>query len=71
MSKKPLAICVRGRTKEWSFMFRGDPKYLDVWRADGLLVGEVVDRIPTLVVDLGLARAWSWFQDAIAKDRTE
>lgn len=51
--KKKLAIDVRGKKHEWSFIFDGDPKYLDEWRADGLHIDEVVNIIPQWYVDLG------------------
>ena len=63
MTKKLLAIDVRGKRREWSFLFLGDPKYLDEWRADGLRVDEVVNVIPQKVVNLGLARVWCCLQD--------
>ena len=63
MSDRLLSITIRGRTKEWSFNFRGDPRYLHEWRADGLVVEEIFNRIPQIIVDLGLTKVWIWLQD--------
>lgn len=63
MSKKLFSIDVRGRHKEWSFLFWGDAKHLDEWRADGLRVNEVINVVPEVVVNLGLARLWCFLQD--------
>ena len=63
MSKKLLNVAVRGNSKEWSFNFYGDPKYLEDWRSDGLEVYEVENTIPVWVNELGLTRLWCIFQD--------
>lgn len=60
---KLLSIHVRGKRKSWSFVFSGDPKHIEEWRADGLQVFEVVNSIPEWAVDLGLTRAWCFMQD--------
>ena len=52
--KRKLAINVRGKRKEWSFIFEGDPKFLEEWRSDGLDIDEVVNMIPQWWVELGL-----------------
>lgn len=46
MAEKLLSIHVRGKQSLWSFEFRGDPKYIPEWRADGLDVYEVENIIP-------------------------
>ena len=63
MSKKLMSVAVRGNNKEWSFNFYGDPKYLDGWRTDGLIVDEIENVIPAWVVNAGLIRPWCFFQD--------
>ena len=63
MSKKLLIIAVRGNQKTWGFNFYGDPKYLKAWRMDGLEIGEVQNVIPVWIVNIGLTRAWCFFQD--------
>ena len=61
--KKLMSVEVRGADKTWSFLFYDDPKYLDEWRDDGLEVNEIMNVIPMWVVDLGLTRIWTFFQD--------
>lgn len=63
MTKKLLSLEVRGNEKNWSFSFYGDPKHLDDWREDGLVVNEIVNTIPEWVVDAGLLKPWVFFQD--------
>lgn len=65
MSKKLLTIKVRGKEREWSFTFNGDPKYIDAWRADGLQVSELVNTIPLWVANLGPRAIQLW---CIAQD---
>lgn len=60
---KLLSLEVRGIEKNWSFNFYGDPKHLDAWREDGLVVNEIVNTIPEWVVDAGLLKPWIFFQD--------
>ena len=61
--KKLLSLEVKGKTKEWSFNFYGDPKYLDEWREDGLEINEVINSVPELINDIGLTRLWIFLQD--------
>lgn len=61
--KKLLSIEVKGKTKEWSFSFYGNPKYLDEWRKDGLEINEVINSVPELINDIGLTRLWIFLQD--------
>lgn len=63
MTKKLLSISIKGKTKNWSFNFYGDSKYLDEWREDGLEIDEVVNTIPEWIVMLGLTKGWIFFQD--------
>ena len=63
MSQKLMSITVLGSRKTWSFNFYGDPKYLKEWRDDGLEIGEVQNVIPVWIVNIGLTRAWCFFQD--------
>lgn len=60
---KVYSISVRGKDKEWSFHFYGDPQHLPEWREDGLEIHEVVNMVPVWVVRLGCVRAWCFFQD--------
>jgi hypothetical protein len=57
------AIIVKGRHKIWSFPVQIDPKYLDDYRGDGLIIDEVVNVIPERVQRWGLTRVWCWLQD--------
>ncbi len=63
--KKLMEIEVHGKTCKWGFIFEGDPKYLDDWRADGLVVDEVVNIIPEWVADIGMVRPWCFVQDLL------
>lgn len=60
---KQFVIHVRGKQHNWSFVFLGDPKHIDDWRADGLKVFEVVNSIPEWAVNLGLTHIWCRMQD--------
>ena len=61
--KKLMSVEVTGASKTWSFLFYGDPKYLEEWRNDGLEVDEIINTIPEWVMDLGLTRPWIFLQD--------
>lgn len=63
MGKKLLSIEVKGKEKEWSFKFYGDPKYLEMWREDGLVINEIINTIPLWIDNIGLRRPWIFFQD--------
>lgn len=60
---EPMSIEVRGKRKRWVFHFKGDPRHLADWRADGLQVSPVANVIPEWIVDLGLLHPWCWLQD--------
>ena len=60
---KKMSIEVRGKSKEWSFEFYGDPSYLKEWREDDLEINEIINTIPEWVVGFGLIRPWIFFQD--------
>lgn len=62
--KRTLSITVRGKHKTWCFNFKGDPKYLAEWEADGLEVYELLNTIPEWAVNMGLTRIWCRVQDA-------
>jgi hypothetical protein len=62
--KQTLSITVRGREKTWAFNFKGDPKYLEEWEADGLEVYEVLNTIPEWAQRMGLTHIWCRGQDA-------
>lgn len=36
--KRLLAVHIKGKQHTWSFPFRGDPKHIPEWEADGLEV---------------------------------
>jgi hypothetical protein len=65
VAKKLLSIDVRGTHKKWGFVFVGDPKHIDEWRADGLDVNEIENMIPEWVADAGLVRPWCFLQDLL------
>ena len=58
-----LSIEIRGDTKDWSFNFYGDPKYIEDWREDGLEINEIINTVPEWVVHLGMVKPWVFFQD--------
>lgn len=61
--KRQLSITVQGTRRKWCFDILADPAYLDEWRADGLVVEEVVNTIHVWAVDAGLAGPWCFLQD--------
>jgi len=62
--KETLSIEVRGKSgKTYGFCFKGDPAYIDEWRADGLDVVQICNTIPRWAAELGLARPWFAAQD--------
>lgn len=67
--KQNLCIEIKGKHKNWSFPFKGDPKYIPEWEADGLTVTELLNSIPEWAVDLGLLRPWVFVQDCWQKMR--
>ena len=65
MSKKLMSVTVRGDQHKWCFNFYCDPKYLNDWRSDGLEVYEIENTIPVWVNNLGMTKAWCFFQDIL------
>lgn len=62
--KRMLCIDIRGKRKNWTFVFEGDPKYIPEWEADGLHVEELINTVPEWWVDAGLSvRFYCFFQD--------
>jgi hypothetical protein len=61
--KQPISITVHGRAHTWAFTFKGDPKHIPDWQADGLEVAEVCNTIPLWVQQMGLVRPWCAAQD--------
>lgn len=55
---KRYAITVRGARKTWSFTIDAEPEHVADWRADGLIVDELIYSVPEWVVDLG--GTWLW-----------
>lgn len=62
MSRKLMAITVRGDAYEWSFLFYGDPAHMDDWLADGLDVALVANVIPAWLPSWAV-RPWCFVQD--------
>lgn len=62
MANQLLSIELRGKRKQWGFLFYADPKYIPEWRADGLDVCVVENLVPTWVPGW-LVRAWCFAQD--------
>jgi len=69
--KRRYALMIRGKRKEWSFPVWAEPEHVEEWRADGLIVDEVLNVIPQWAVDLGLARIWVWVQDLLWGNRED
>lgn len=60
------SVEVRGREHVWLFDAYATPENAQEWRDDGLIVNEIVNRIPKWYVDLGLpVRAWCFVQDVL------
>ncbi len=62
--KQRCVIDVKGKNKSWSFDTKVDTKYLDEWRADGLQIFVLHNRVPQWAVAMGLLRPWCFVQDA-------
>jgi hypothetical protein len=62
--KQQLHISVRGKTGQWAFVFKGDPAFIPIWRADGLEVYEIAYSVPEWIASVGLAPVWCWAQKA-------
>ncbi len=63
--KRLMEVEVQGKRCKWGFVFEGDTKHLADWRADGLVVDEVLNIIPDWVVNLGMVRPWCFAQDLL------
>lgn len=61
--KKKYAIIIQGKRHEWSFITHINPKYLNEWREDGVVLEEIVNTIPLWVNEFGLTRPWVFLQD--------
>lgn len=61
---KLYGLCVKGKHKEWCFAIFGTEQDVRDWRADGLEIDEIVNRIPEWWVDLGFSvKVWCFLQD--------
>jgi len=65
MSEKLLAVTVTGKQHSWSFHTYADPKYIQEWLDDGLEVEEVINVVPTRVVNLGALRIFVFLQNLL------
>ena len=63
--KRTFAIDVRGKTKEWSFDFKDDDKYLQEWQDDGLHIMPVINSTPDWIFHLGLSNLWIGVQELL------
>ncbi len=63
MAKKLYGLAIKGKEHTWSFDVYVDSRYVEEWREDGIDIEEIVNTIPVWIVDLGLTRAWCFFQD--------
>jgi len=63
MANKLLSITVQGKHNKYSFNFYGDTKHIENWRNEGFEIDEIVNTIPTWIVDLGLTKVWCKLQD--------
>jgi hypothetical protein len=61
--KKVLGITIQRKTKQWNFETVGDEKHIEEWRADGVQIDEVVNKIPEWIVIAGMSRIWCFFQN--------
>ena len=61
---KLYSLTVRGKHREWVFDIWANPKYIEEWRADGLIIDEILNIIPQWWVTLGFPVRWyCWMQD--------
>lgn len=56
--KKLYSLDIRGKRKEWCFDIWADPKYVEEWRNDGLVLQEILNTVPMWVADFKLTRIW-------------
>ena len=61
--KRTYSIEVKGRAHTWGLTVKAKPEHADDWRADGLDVWEVLNRVPVWAHQLGLTRIWCAVQD--------
>ncbi len=64
VSNKLMSIAVRGKSKEWTFSFYADPRYVEEWRSDGLEIYVIENTVP-MWVPSPLIRAWCFLQDTV------
>ena len=63
---KLYEIQVKGKTKDWLFIVEANPKYIQEWRNDGLVIDELLNKIPKWWVDMGFSvRFWCFWQDLL------
>jgi hypothetical protein len=58
-------VTVRGNRSEWGIPSDLSADAIADMRADGLQVDVVMNTIPAIIADLGLARAWCFVQDIL------
>ena len=46
MAERLYSLEIQGRTKQWGIPVYAEPEWVEDWRADGLEVSEVLNRIP-------------------------
>lgn len=68
MTERVFIIDVRGKKREWSFIFVGDESALEDWLEDGLSVSVVENIIPQWWTNLGFSsKVWGFFQDILRR----
>lgn len=59
------SLTVHGEHRTWAFDVEAIPEHVEEWRADGLVVDEVMNVIPQWVVEAGLTRVWVFVEDLL------
>lgn len=63
MRERRMSIEVCGQSKKWCFEVYADPRYLDDWRADGLVIHVIENTVPTWLPSSIKVRWWCFAQD--------
>ena len=58
------SLTVRSKRSTWSFTIDADPAHVADWRADGLVVDELLNSMPAWL-PWWLVRAWCWAEDIL------
>lgn len=63
MANKKLHLYCKTPTTSFWFEVSADPKYLEEWRSHGIVIDEICNTAPELIVSAGLLKPWIFLQD--------